>query len=313
MQGPVRAAAAGRSPQTRSHQRVGGHVAAEPERERGQLPSAACGRPASTAARRILGERHLARTAARSPTRRSNVVAEAERLKWRRSRGPRAGGDRGRQPTSDEEPAMSRQDDPMSTDPTTRPEQLTLPGQSAHRRGTPRPDRHVRHAPRLPPRPRRLRGRRRATPRSPTHRPVGRAPAHGGLALADVLHHHHGVEDVALWPVLRRHADDARRRGRTSRTLADMEAEHGVIDPALEAVRDGLRRDGRAPVRRPPQRAGDPGRRRPGGPARAPRPRGGPGAADAPAHPERRGERRRSRRRPRRATRCASSRSCCRG
>ena len=54
--------------------------------------------------------------------------------------------------------------------------------------------------------------------------------------MAEVLHHHHNVEDTSLWPVLRRHAEEA---GSTEdlAPLEDMEAEHGVIDPALAAVR----------------------------------------------------------------------------
>ena len=54
--------------------------------------------------------------------------------------------------------------------------------------------------------------------------------------MAEVLHHHHSVEDEALWPVLLHHAEPA---GSTedSTMLEDMEAEHGVIDPALAAVR----------------------------------------------------------------------------
>ncbi len=54
--------------------------------------------------------------------------------------------------------------------------------------------------------------------------------------MAEVLHHHHSVEDESLWPVLRHHAD---REGNTDdlTMLDDMEAEHGVIDPALAAVR----------------------------------------------------------------------------
>jgi iron-sulfur cluster repair protein YtfE (RIC family) len=54
--------------------------------------------------------------------------------------------------------------------------------------------------------------------------------------MADVLHHHHQVEDDALWPVLRRHAQEAGNVEDVT-TLDDMESEHGVIDPALTAVR----------------------------------------------------------------------------
>ena len=56
------------------------------------------------------------------------------------------------------------------------------------------------------------------------------------LRFAEVLHHHHAVEDAALWPVLMRYAEAA---GSTDDTtlLEDMEAEHAVIDPALTSVR----------------------------------------------------------------------------
>jgi hemerythrin-like domain-containing protein len=52
---------------------------------------------------------------------------------------------------------------------------------------------------------------------------------------ADVLHHHHQVEDEYIWPVLERHAADD---GDTTATqmLHAMEAEHGQIDPALARV-----------------------------------------------------------------------------
>ena len=54
---------------------------------------------------------------------------------------------------------------------------------------------------------------------------------------AEVLHEHHTVEDVGVWPALERLGtpDDAA-------TLAAMEAEHGEIDPLLEACRAGFRR-----------------------------------------------------------------------
>lgn len=49
---------------------------------------------------------------------------------------------------------------------------------------------------------------------------------------AEVLHHHHTIEDEAYWPVLlEATADDALARA----TLVDMEAEHAHIDPALAA------------------------------------------------------------------------------
>ena len=34
------------------------------------------------------------------------------------------------------------------------------------------------------------------------------------VAMADVLHHHHSAEDDELWPLLQRHAEAVRRRGR---------------------------------------------------------------------------------------------------
>ena len=56
---------------------------------------------------------------------------------------------------------------------------------------------------------------------------------------AVVLHHHHSVEDTAIWPVL---LDHARTSGATAdeRTLLDMEAEHDGIDPALTACASGF-------------------------------------------------------------------------
>ena len=50
-----------------------------------------------------------------------------------------------------------------------------------------------------------------------------------------VLHHHHRIEDTAIWPVLLEHV---RRSGDADgeRTLLDMEDEHERIDPALEAT-----------------------------------------------------------------------------
>ena len=51
-----------------------------------------------------------------------------------------------------------------------------------------------------------------------------------------MLHHHHVVEDTSIWPALLAHADaDGAVADRT--TLEAMEAEHGQIDPALDATR----------------------------------------------------------------------------
>lgn len=49
------------------------------------------------------------------------------------------------------------------------------------------------------------------------------------------LHHHHTVEDVAIWPLL---LDRVDADGRA--TLEAMEAEHGEIDPLLEACGGGF-------------------------------------------------------------------------
>jgi hemerythrin-like domain-containing protein len=51
-----------------------------------------------------------------------------------------------------------------------------------------------------------------------------------------ILHHHHTIEDEAIWPVLMAHADAAGRADDRA-TLEAMEAEHGAIDPALQAMR----------------------------------------------------------------------------
>jgi len=52
----------------------------------------------------------------------------------------------------------------------------------------------------------------------------------------EVLHHHHVVEDTAIWPSLLAHADAAGAEADRA-TLEAMEAEHGQIDPALDATR----------------------------------------------------------------------------
>lgn len=74
--------------------------------------------------------------------------------------------------------------------------------------------------------------------------PVGAADTWKALAdrwerFGAILHHHHSVEDERLWPVLTAHAE---RLGDTAalRMLADMEAEHAVIDPTLTACSDGF-------------------------------------------------------------------------
>jgi hemerythrin-like domain-containing protein len=56
---------------------------------------------------------------------------------------------------------------------------------------------------------------------------------------AAVLHHHHDIEDVAIWPALLRHADALGNAGDRA-TLEAMEQEHSVIDPALAASHAGF-------------------------------------------------------------------------
>jgi iron-sulfur cluster repair protein YtfE (RIC family) len=53
--------------------------------------------------------------------------------------------------------------------------------------------------------------------------------------LSQALHHHHTGEDTLLWPLLHARADATGRA-----TLDAMEAEHGEIDPLLEAAAQGL-------------------------------------------------------------------------
>jgi iron-sulfur cluster repair protein YtfE (RIC family) len=57
--------------------------------------------------------------------------------------------------------------------------------------------------------------------------------------MAETLHHHHSVEDDALWPLLRSHAEEASGAD-DLRMLDDMEAEHERIDPALTACAEAF-------------------------------------------------------------------------
>jgi hemerythrin-like domain-containing protein len=50
-----------------------------------------------------------------------------------------------------------------------------------------------------------------------------------------ILHHHHSVEDLYIWPFLMGRADDDERE-----TLEAMEDEHGHIDPLLTSVAEGF-------------------------------------------------------------------------
>ncbi len=74
--------------------------------------------------------------------------------------------------------------------------------------------------------------------------PAGDAKAWTAMAtywdgFAVALHHHHDIEDVAIWPVLLKRAD-ARGSARDRETLEAMEAEHSVIDPSLAACHAGF-------------------------------------------------------------------------
>lgn len=74
--------------------------------------------------------------------------------------------------------------------------------------------------------------------------PVGEAAVWAALQerwarFATVLHHHHEIEDSAIWPVLLEHArTDADRAA--EQTLLDMEAEHDGIDPTLTGCGEGF-------------------------------------------------------------------------
>ena len=59
------------------------------------------------------------------------------------------------------------------------------------------------------------------------------------VAMADVLHHHHSAEDDELWPLLLQHAEAAGSE-EDLKVLADMEAEHERIDPALASCREAF-------------------------------------------------------------------------
>ena len=72
------------------------------------------------------------------------------------------------------------------------------------------------------------------------HTPVGEAEVWAGLrrrwdAFATVLHHHHTIEDVTIWPVVTGKADPA-----GTEVLEAMEAEHELIDPLLAECEQGL-------------------------------------------------------------------------
>jgi iron-sulfur cluster repair protein YtfE (RIC family) len=128
---------------------------------------------------------------------------------------------------------MSHRTTVIISDPSTWPRQLTLPGQSHTAEGPhDQTGMYVMHH-----------GFRRDLGHfhaAVENTPVSEAQAWVALArrwdrMAEVLHHHHGVEDEALWPLLTSYAEKAGHQEDLS-MLEDMEAEHAVIDPALNAV-----------------------------------------------------------------------------
>ncbi len=77
-----------------------------------------------------------------------------------------------------------------------------------------------------------------AAPATPVEdRDAWRALAGRWELFATALHHHHTGEDMGLWPLLMSRADAAGRE-----LLEAMEAEHGEIDPLLEACAAGFAR-----------------------------------------------------------------------
>ncbi len=74
--------------------------------------------------------------------------------------------------------------------------------------------------------------------------PIGAADTWRALAdrwarFGTILHHHHAVEDEHLWPLLTAHAERLGDEAALT-MLADMEAEHALIDPTLSACTDGM-------------------------------------------------------------------------
>ena len=122
----------------------------------------------------------------------------------------------------------------IASDPATWPQQLTFPGQSHTAEGPhDQTGMYVMHFA--------FRRDLRNLVAAVEHTPVSETEVWAALrerwsTFAEVLHHHHGVEDENLWPALRRHAE-ASGNVEDMTLLEDMEAEHEVIDPALAAVR----------------------------------------------------------------------------
>ncbi|WP_051276462.1 hemerythrin domain-containing protein [Marmoricola sp. URHB0036] len=129
---------------------------------------------------------------------------------------------------------MSHRTTAVTDDPATWPQQLTFPGQSHTAEGPhDQTGMYVMHFA--------FRRDLHNLVAAVEHTPVSEVEVWAALRerwakFADVLHHHHSVEDEHLWPALRRHAE-ARGQAQDVTLLEDMEAEHEVIDPALAAVR----------------------------------------------------------------------------
>lgn len=82
----------------------------------------------------------------------------------------------------------------------------------------------------------------RAVPATPVQDRAGWAAlAERWEFFAFMLHHHHSAEDDTLWPPLLAAVDAAGARD-ARQVLDDMEAEHGQIDPLLDACRTGFQR-----------------------------------------------------------------------
>jgi hemerythrin-like domain-containing protein len=84
-----------------------------------------------------------------------------------------------------------------------------------------------------------MRGEARRLAREVTEIAAGRRPCDPAraravngfvLPLCDTVHHHHSVEDEALWPVIRRAAG-------ADADLSDLTDDHAQLDPVLERVR----------------------------------------------------------------------------
>ena len=132
---------------------------------------------------------------------------------------------------------MSHQPIPSVADPATWPTQLTLPGQSHTAEGPhDQTGMYVMH---------------HALRRDFLHfvagvqnTPVSEQEVWTALEqrwdrFADILHHHHKAEDDHLWPVLLKHAEQSGSQ-EDLQLLADMEAEHARIGPALKACHDAF-------------------------------------------------------------------------